>query len=174
MPWDSLYRVHVALFVALIAAPAEAKHHRREEGGGAGLANSVVLVIRHAEKPSDGPDLSPAGQARALAYVGYFEKLNVGDRPARPDAVFATARGKASNRPYETVQPLARALGLPIHDGFKNDRFADLAHALEAESPGHTILICWHHGEIPALLRALGADPQFFPTGNGRARSSAG
>jgi hypothetical protein len=149
----------LAILVALTTARAQAKHHRHDDGGGSGLANSVVLVIRHAEKPDDGPDLSPQGQARGQAYVGYFEKLDVDGKPARPDAIFATARSRASNRPFETVEPLARALTLTIQNGFKNDQFAELARALRAEPHGHTLLVCWHHGEIPALLQALGADP---------------
>jgi hypothetical protein len=149
----------LALFFVLSTATAAAKHH----GGGAegtGLANSIVLVIRHAEKPDAGPDLSPAGVARALAYVDYFQRLTVDGAAARPDAIFAAARSKASNRPYDTVAPVAQALGLTVGDEFKNDRYAELVRALRKKSRGRVILICWHHGEIPALLEALGADPR--------------
>jgi broad specificity phosphatase PhoE len=153
--WELL----MGLLPLLSTTAATAKHHGNG-GDGTGLANAVVLVIRHAEKPDEGPDLSPAGVARARAYVDYFQRLTVDGAAARPNAIFAAARSKASNRPYETVALLARALGLPVGEEFKNDRYAELARTLREKSHGHVILICWHHGEIPALLEALGADPR--------------
>jgi len=41
------------------------------------LQSSVIVVIRHAEKPDAGDGLAPAGDARANAYVNYFEHFNV-------------------------------------------------------------------------------------------------
>jgi hypothetical protein len=35
-----------------------------------------------------------------------------------------------------------------------------LAQELQSHPPGTNILICWHHGQIPQLLRALGAEPK--------------
>ena len=34
------------------------------------LRGSVIIIIRHAEKPDAGDGLAPAGDARANAYVG--------------------------------------------------------------------------------------------------------
>jgi hypothetical protein len=34
-----------------------------------------------------------------------------------------------------------------------------LAAELRTNYQGKVILVCWHHGQIPAVLRALGADP---------------
>ena len=34
-----------------------------------------------------------------------------------------------------------------------------MARELQASPHGTNILICWHHEQIPDLLRALGADP---------------
>ena len=43
---------------------------------------------------------------------------------------------------------------------------ADLAAELRANYQGKVILVCWHHGQIPALLRALGAAPEtLLPNG---------
>ena len=41
------------------------------------LHNSVIVIIRHAEKPADGDGLAPAGEARANAYVDYFKHFTV-------------------------------------------------------------------------------------------------
>jgi hypothetical protein len=40
------------------------------------LHNSVIVIIRHAEKPADGDGLAPAGEARANAYVDLFQELH--------------------------------------------------------------------------------------------------
>jgi hypothetical protein len=39
--------------------------------------SSVIVIIRHAEKPDVGDVLAPAGEARANAYVDYFEHFTV-------------------------------------------------------------------------------------------------
>ncbi len=36
------------------------------------LRGKTVLIVRHAEKPAKGRDLSAAGWARAEAYAAYF------------------------------------------------------------------------------------------------------
>ena len=62
-------------------------------------------------------------------------------------------------RPSLTITPLSLALGLPIDTSYADRRFQQLADSLRSHSDGKTILICWHHGKIPDLLKALGADP---------------
>src|SRR5258708_2692823 len=49
------------------------------------LKNAVVLIIRHAEKPDGGYDLSPAGYKRADAYPGYFKGLMMDSQPLKLD-----------------------------------------------------------------------------------------
>ncbi len=34
-----------------------------------------------------------------------------------------------------------------------------MTEELRAREHGKGILVCWHHGEIPEILRAFGADP---------------
>jgi len=123
------------------------------------LANSVIVIIRHAEKPDDGPGLTPTGQQRAGAYVHYFETFRIDSQLRRPNILFATANTRKSHRETLTIQPLSAAFHLPIDDRFKDDDIQPLLDALKSEPAGKTILICWHHGEIPDLLQALGADP---------------
>ncbi len=148
------------LALAACSAVASAKHDHANPDSGDGLVNTTVLIIRHAEKPDDGPDLSAAGNARALAYVNYFQSFMLDGRPARPVALFATAPSAGSNRPVETLTPLARALGVTIDERFPNKDSADLVRALHAAPHGSTVLICWHHGQVPTLLRALGVDAE--------------
>jgi len=127
--------------------------------GDSGLKNAVILIIRHAEDPDSGSGLSPIGSAHARAYVNYLKTLTVNGRPFKLDYLFATKDSTNSQRPRLTVEPIGRALGLPVDDRFKNKRFLDLVQEIQSLPEGQNILICWHHGTIPNLLRALGADP---------------
>lgn len=122
------------------------------------LKDAVILVIRHAEKPDSGYELSPVGVARAAAYVNYFKNYKLDGQPLKIDAIFATADSKGSHRPRLTVTPTAQALGLPIDSSIKDKDFQKLADELKAAPHGHVILIAWHHEEIPNLIHALGAD----------------
>jgi broad specificity phosphatase PhoE len=125
-----------------------------------GPKNSVVLIIRHAEDPANGHGLSPRGKERAEAYENYFQNFTVDGKRREPEAVLVAADSKQSRRPRLTVEPFAKAAKLPIDNRFANKQPADLAAELRANYQGKVILICWHHGQIPALLRSLGAAPE--------------
>lgn len=76
-----------------------------------------------------------------------------------PQIIIATRASKGSNRPVETVEPLARELHLPIDNRFRADDFALLALELRTNEryAGKVVLVCWHHRKLPKLARALGA-----------------
>jgi len=131
-----------------------------------GPKNSVILIIRHAENPANGHGLSPRGEERAKAYKDYFLNFTVDGKPREPNVIFVATDSKHSHRPRLTVQPFAKAANLPIDNRFGNNQPSDLAAELRANQQGKVILVCWHHGEIPALLRALGASPEtLLPNG---------
>ena len=125
-----------------------------------GPKNSVVLIIRHAENPANGHGLSPRGEERAEAYKNYFLNFIVDSKRREPDVIFVATDSKHSHRPRLTVEPFAKAANLPIDNRFGNNQPSDLAAELRANQQGKVILICWHHGQIPALLRALGVAPE--------------
>ena len=124
-----------------------------------GLANATILVIRHAEKPDEGSGLSPAGQARALAYATYFKTLTIDGVPIHIDTLIATADSGESERPRLTLAPLSEATGIQIQQPFDDAAVKDLARWLEQGKPDRTILIAWHHGKLPKLLERLGVNP---------------
>jgi hypothetical protein len=132
-----------------------------------------------------GPDLSIQGSARATAlpslflpitpllscelnrktntFHGGYQSVPIQGKAPRfqqPDFIFATQKSKHSNRPVETVTPLSIAIGLTINDGFadKDSDITTMADAILQDSAyaGKVVLICWHHGKIPALAQALG------------------
>lgn len=133
----------------------------------AGPRNATVLIIRHAEKPDEGDGLTPAGEARAKAYVAYFQRFTLHAKPLKLDAIFAAADSRNSRRPRLTVEPLARALGLTVNMSYKDKDFQSLANGLQSNHDAHNILVCWHHGEMRELLQALGGNPDvLLPAGH--------
>lgn len=120
---------------------------------------TVVLIIRHAEKGFFGSKLSASGRARADKLATYFTHCEVDGKPVALDHLFATEDSDHSKRPRLTLEPLARATGLSIDDHFKNRQYAKLAEHVRKKCQGGQILISWHHGTIPEFLTALGAEP---------------
>jgi hypothetical protein len=123
------------------------------------LKDAVILIIRHAEKPAEGAELSPAGKERAAAYVQYFSHFTVDSKPLKLDCLIAAADSANSRRPRRTLEPLSQTLGLKIAQPFKDKQFEEMARDLQTAPHGKRILVCWHHGKIPDLAQALGADP---------------
>ena len=125
-----------------------------------GPKDAVVLIIRHAEDADSGDGISPLGERRAEAYKNYFLKFAVDSRRLEPDFVLAAKDSKKSHRPRLTVEPFAKEAKLKIDTRFGNYQSDELAADLRANQRGKVILISWRHGNIPALLRALGAKPE--------------
>ena len=146
-----------AFSLGIGCAPAE------EKAGPKHTPPATVLLIRHAEKPPDeavSVHLTPEGAKRADALPKLFEASMARPDPfPKPDFIFATENSMRSRRPVETVEPLAKALGLKVHTPFKNADFARLAKQIleDPKYSGKTVLICWHHGTMPQLARALRA-----------------
>jgi hypothetical protein len=144
-------RFLVCLFLALATAKAFG-------ADSPGLQNTTILIIRHAEKPASGNTLTPAGEKRAQAYIQYFQNFTVDSQPFKIDTLIAAANSEGSHRPFLTIEPLSKALGMPIDQRFNAKEFQKLADDLRAKPHGQHILICWHHGDIPQLTQALGVD----------------
>jgi hypothetical protein len=123
------------------------------------LSNAVIFIIRHAEKPETGMELTPAGIERANAYTNFFRSFTLDSKPLKLDCLIATADSKNSQRPRLTLEPLSKSLGLPLDTHYKNKESTNLVAELQSRPHGGQILICWHHEQIPALIQALGADP---------------
>ena len=144
------------LFIAVLFACAPTLAADAQDGP----KDAVVLIVRHAEDGGTGRDLAPRGHERAEAYESYFLNFTVDSRRLEPAVVLAAKDSKQSHRPRLTVEPFAKAAKLPIDTRFGNNQSTELAADLRANHQGKVILICWRHGNIPALLRALGAKPK--------------
>lgn len=124
------------------------------------LHNTTILLMRHAEKPDSGSDLSPAGYDRANALATYIPQ-----EFGKPDYLFAARDSAQSDRPVETLTPLSTATGVPIDSQIADKKFAELAKELENDPnyAGKFIVIDWHHGNIPGLAQDLGAPAGTYP-----------
>jgi len=142
---------------------------------------TLVMIIRHGEKPDPSSPLpgvdingNPAGNgslteigwSRARKLVDMFDPPGGTVRPglARPTLIYAAGanEGGSGERARETVTPLAQRLGVPVNTDFGKGDEAALAAAVSAQ-PGPT-LICWQHGEIPAIAAAFGSVNPAPPT----------
>lgn len=121
-----------------------------------------IILMRHADKtedPSD-EDLSDAGWARAQHLATYIPETF-----GKPDVIIATAQSKHSDRPKDTIKPLAEVLGVKIQDYFGNKEFGDLVDEIfnDPDYKNKTIVICWHHSKLPAIAALLGAPAGSYP-----------
>jgi hypothetical protein len=143
-----------------------------------------IMIIRHAEKPADNPppqgvnangdadpeSLIPLGWQRAGALASLFAPVRgplQAPELATPQAIFAAGVGKHSHseRPTQTVTPLAARLGLQINgDYLKGDESAMVAAALAQQG---VVLIAWQHEAIPGIANQIVGNtttvPQTWP-----------
>src|ERR1700681_4042924 len=122
--------------------------------------NARILLMRHAEKTGDpmDPPLSQDGYARA-AKLADFIPATFGT----PRFLIATSISKHSVRPIETIQPLSAKIGIQVDATYADQDYGALASQLLSEpryaDAGTLIVVCWHHGNIPSMARALRAKP---------------
>lgn len=114
-------------------------------------ADTVVLVVRHAEKagPSGDVPLSAAGEARARALV-----------PIGRDAGVSAIVTTQFQRTRQTGAPLAESLGIAAEAievrGGVAEHAKAIADAITARHAGRTVLVVGHSNTVPAIVHALG------------------
>jgi hypothetical protein len=152
-------KVALMLVAGIACRPAFA-----DSDGWSWKSPAQILIIRHAEKPETGDDLSTEGYARAKALVGVFttDYQNFGPLAA----IYAMApkeSDEGTERPIETVTPLVEALKahdpqLVFDKHFTKPQTQEAAlDALgKVEFFGKTVLFCWERKTIMDLLTAFG------------------
>jgi hypothetical protein len=107
------------------------------------------------------PQLDCSMHHKPAEFTGHYHPVPVKGAAQRfpaPQYIFATERSKDSKRPIETVTPLVTALNVPLNDGFADNQASiqRMTNAILDNYPGEIILVCWHHGKIPDIAKALG------------------
>ena len=112
---------------------------------------TTVILVRHAEKGSDGtndPDLSDAGKARAESLSKLLKKTKV-------DAVYSTP----FKRTKGTAAPLALAKSLTVESYQKIDEL----DAILQKFKGGTVVLVGHSNTTPAIANYLTGHKDEFP-----------
>ncbi|KAF2670156.1 hypothetical protein BT63DRAFT_424110 [Microthyrium microscopicum] len=123
-------------------------------------AKPIIYLIRHGEKDaklSTGKDplgLSAQGLTRAQGIVQVFGTTS----PYNIQHIIAEKPNNNGRRarPYETVLPLANILGLKVDHSIDRDDVKAVAKAAEAYNGVGNVLICWEHGTLAKIAKALG------------------
>lgn len=114
-----------------------------------------IVIIRHAEKPDAGDNLSCKGFNRSLQLSAVlYNKYKV------PDKIFipSISNGKSANqlRMLQTITPFAVKYNLKIDSKFDVDDVKDLADAI-LKTNGYALVV-WEHDKINNIVKALGVD----------------
>jgi len=115
--------------------------------------NLKVVIIRHAEKPEKGDNLSCQGQNRALALAKVLnQKIGIPDYIYVPSLSLDIAT--KHSRMFQTVSPFAVKYNLPINSKFDEKDITKVAKNVLDKSG--VVLLVWNHSEIPNLVIKLG------------------
>jgi phosphohistidine phosphatase SixA len=111
---------------------------------------TTVFLVRHTEKniePNNpDPDLSPAGQQRALEIARMFAGAGI-------NAIYATQY----KRTQQTVKPLSDRIGVAVTllDANQTD---ELVKQIQTNHRGQTLFISGHNNSVPAIVSTLSGD----------------
>lgn len=113
--------------------------------------DTLVVLLRHAEKAHKGgtAPLSEAGHRRAASLPGRLAAF-------APSALFASNL----RRSQQTLEPLSRALALPLQVYERGEERA-LARRILALYSGAQVVVCAHSDTLRVLVEALGHQPPF-------------
>lgn len=145
---------------------------------------SKIMVIRHAEKPSNHPpiygvtlegereseSLSVRGWQRAGALASFFAPTDgrfTDPSLALPQSLYASkpTRRSGSRRPVETITPLAEKLAIRININFPKLYPEEMLE--EIFLCAGVVLVCWQQEYIPKIANYILGDrttaPQDWP-----------
>ena len=119
------------------------------------LRKLKIVIIRHAEKPLDGDNLSCKGLNRSLLLPNVITaKFGV------PNFVYAPQleQGQSTShaRMFETLVPLVAKYNLKVNTNYPQNSYKDIAADLTDQTG--TVLLAWEHKAIVPLVKALGVD----------------
>lgn len=123
-----------------------------------------ILLLRHAEKPESGPELSDRGWERAKALTRFLrervEFLN-GGRPAKLIAM-APADMSSSIRAIQTLRYVSSEFGITIESEYSRYEFAEMLGDVMRDPAlnGKLVIICWERKQLADIANKLGVAPE--------------
>ena len=125
------------------------------------LLPSQIVIIRHAEKPKVGIELSDVGRMRSAKLPNYFDSQSILSEFGSPVAIYAATPNTEGDslRSIQTVIPLAEHFKLKINQNFTKKNIHDLVEDI-LNNPlysNRTVIICWDRSGIPTIARLFGA-----------------
>ncbi|MDQ7094477.1 phosphoglycerate mutase family protein [Desulfosporosinus sp. PR] len=146
-----------------LAATESSKNSTSQNSETKSLKPKQIIFIRHGEKEnSDGriqkADLSSNGYKRANELPDFF-KNHLPANISKPDVIIAMKQktSKNSNRPFETVEPLSKALNIPIIANYKKTEIGQAVEDINKFGENKVVLVCWEHQNIVKMAQLLGA-----------------
>ncbi|AZI43257.1 hypothetical protein EHF33_11310 [Deinococcus psychrotolerans] len=153
------------------------------------VAAPKIMLIRHAEKPNadvgsplgitaagqpDPKSLTVRGWQRAGALAQLFSQAPLLGEPhfsalAQPTRLFASAigQGSTSQRPAETLMPLAERLSLTLEQPYLKTQTDLLGQMLGAAArkggAQGAVLVAWEHALISEMVQAITGQPDLIP-----------
>lgn len=115
----------------------------------------AVILIPHAEKQSNGPDLTKQGRRTARFYAHAITR----DAAITPNAIIANSTvDQRALGSIQTCQPLARKLKLKVDSEYQESDYQTMVHkVLSAQSyNGKVVAICWDVHNFPQILKDFG------------------
>ena len=112
-----------------------------------------VVLIRHAEKPPKGYNLTCQGLNRSLQLVPVlYSRFGV------PAAIYVPALGQGDTtkhaRMFQTIVPFAAKYNLKISTSYREDDSTELAGAIRQQKG--VVFVVWEHSRLAAIAHSLG------------------
>jgi len=118
-------------------------------------ANLKVVIIRHAEKPAKGDNLTCQGLNRAIQLPKVLYK-----KFGKPDYTYIPSMAMDTNtkhsRMFQTVIPMAVKYNLILNSKHEEKDYTDIAE--DIKSKNGTVLMVWEHKAIAPIVAALGVN----------------
>jgi hypothetical protein len=148
-----MLRLRLWILATILACLSSCDNHQDAQSHDGVSSQLKVVIIRHAEKPDSGDNLSCQGQNRALqlpnVLMQKFKKI-------KQIYVPALNLGKATThvRMLQTATPLAIKYNLAINSQYGADDYDKVTSEILKKKG--TILMVWEHSAIHSLVKAFG------------------
>ncbi|HXS37873.1 MAG TPA: hypothetical protein VN721_14310 [Flavipsychrobacter sp.] len=117
------------------------------------LADLKVVIIRHAEKPAKGDNLTYQGLNRSMQLPKVLYK-----KFGKPDYTYIPSMAMDTNtkhsRMFQTVIPMAVKYNLVLNSKHDEKDYAGIAEDIKSKKG--TVLMVWEHKAIAPIVAALG------------------